>query len=50
LGGDGRDMWRRGEDGVECVMQYRKGEGRTDGAMIVARNDGLTFFLFSCRR
>jgi len=25
-----------------------QGEGRTNGATIVARNGGLTFFLFSC--
>jgi len=27
-----------------------QGEGRTDGATIVARNGSLTFFLFRCRR
>jgi len=35
---------------VVFVRRGIAGEGRTDGATIVARNSGLTFFLFSCRR
>jgi hypothetical protein len=55
----GAEIWSRGEE-VPPIGAVRLNYGiadhgiarvkQTDGATIVARNGGLTFFLFSCRR
>ena len=47
--GDGRDMWRRGEDGVERVMRYRT-DGKEERPKKVTQKNRLTFILSSCRR